>query len=370
MKYQYSERTFLITKIKSFFSESRERQRSSMSKSGQQHRYYNSHPKRAASPMLARGGIDNHVATEHQQQQHSQLKKSTSNYELVNDARGSNRKFRKSKIVPPQQIENMLAEQQQQTQLASTSISLHNSRVESIDDWFREPENWEINLKYLCKWKWRDEMMAHFKRYRKNRTKLMTEQFVRSDDSDQSSSSSSYSPTFSDNSSTSLRDSGVSTNDDLESLDSFVSCLEDTMSTNINGEEQLPHDPIELDHLLYNLEMLLLEELQLGMFASNMIPDTEGLGLEDLDEEMLYSLYTNQFALERSPSMSGLSPPDFSLVEHSIDDILIGISDSMSEAELEEDKIFENMLMEVKNLHLPSFSNPAQQRWSVQGACE
>ncbi|KYR01180.1 hypothetical protein DLAC_02289 [Tieghemostelium lacteum] len=48
------------------------------------------------------------------------------------------------------------------------------SRQNNFENWFveKQPEDWEINLKYLCKWKWRSKMDLCFKRYKVTRGKI------------------------------------------------------------------------------------------------------------------------------------------------------------------------------------------------------
>eukprot|EP01133_Synstelium_polycarpum_P006619 gene6619-7694_t len=46
------------------------------------------------------------------------------------------------------------------------------------DDWFREPEAWEVNLKYFYKWRWRTDMKIGFQRYMKLRSKISDDLFA------------------------------------------------------------------------------------------------------------------------------------------------------------------------------------------------
>eukprot|EP01132_Coremiostelium_polycephalum_P008244 gene8244-10132_t len=51
----------------------------------------------------------------------------------------------------------------------------NNNNNNNNNDWFAQPEDWQINLKYLSKWKWRTEMNQYFHRYRKTRSTIPKE---------------------------------------------------------------------------------------------------------------------------------------------------------------------------------------------------
>ncbi|EFA76439.1 hypothetical protein PPL_10204 [Heterostelium album PN500] len=275
-------------------------------------------------------------------------------------------------------------EQQQNLYIQQQFISLSQfetrPRVESIDDWFRQPEDWEINLKYLYKWKWRIEMEKHFRRYRKNRIRLIQDQL--------------------------FRQFGTTTNRKIEKIneeDEEEEGVQQQQLVNIDDNEwnSLPHDPMYLNQLQNNLDRLCFSESEhetttttsssTTVISSSMtktsttsttttsyintydigdydldidIDDEESL--KDLDLEIddesgvLYAVYRSPM-LTSSSSDCGISSGvksrtssiDSIIERIYIDEKIVDVNEECPPTK-EENDMFEKMLTDIKNIQIPT----------------
>ncbi|GAM22598.1 hypothetical protein SAMD00019534_057730 [Acytostelium subglobosum LB1] len=261
-------------------------------------------------------------------------------------------------------------DQQCQLSMVEPHYNHHLESIAAEEDWFRQPEDWEINLKYLYKWKWRVEMEKHFKRYRKNRTKLIHDEHfknnvVRSCDS---------SPcTFVYN-----FEEGIESGREID----VGHDDEDDQAPGRDELNTLPHDPAFLQSLLDNLDEICHSDgLGRPIESSSTffdIGDYDLSSFDGLDEDQDFDLEIDDtgalYAVFRSPvgtinsdeefwssslhssviSETSMSPATTTTTSPTFVQKLYNLVDECSLSPTEEENVmFDQFLEHIKNLQLP-----------------